>query len=207
MNTTPTLLTVYAAAERRGVHHGTIRRWIRESLLPAVRLSDGSLRIDAADLDAVRPPKRVSTRLSVVPELTDAEWLEAFRAPRGTYSTFPTTEPRDALAFWRALFNVEAEYVGVTIVGRERWLVQPPAGQAIIVELVPHDAPNVQARGSWVPTAAVDDHAPDRLRAAGFTVRDGQAITPDGDVVNLSVADAGFGITGWNLVQAEAVGA
>ncbi len=57
-----TLLTIDAAAARRGVHHSTIRRWIRESVLPATRLSDGTLRIDAADLDAARAPERVKPR-------------------------------------------------------------------------------------------------------------------------------------------------
>lgn len=57
-----TLLTIDAAAARRGVHHSTIRRWIRESVLPATRLSDGTLRINEADLDAARAPERVKPR-------------------------------------------------------------------------------------------------------------------------------------------------
>ena len=64
---TETLLTIAAAAERRDVHHTTIRRWVREGLLPAVRLSDGSLRIDGTDLDAVRQPERVKPCSGAVP--------------------------------------------------------------------------------------------------------------------------------------------
>lgn len=106
MNTTSTLLTVYAAAERRGVHHGTIRRWIRESLLPAVRLSDGSLRIDAADLDAVRPPERVNPRAG------------------------------DTSATLRAIASLSGgliEDLGVDG-GAHRWRITPVAGAPLLIE-------------------------------------------------------------------------
>jgi excisionase family DNA binding protein len=47
------MLTIAEAAERVGRRPGTVRRWIRESRLPA-DTTRGERLIDLADLDAVR---------------------------------------------------------------------------------------------------------------------------------------------------------
>lgn len=101
-----TLLTIDAAAARRGVHHSTIRRWIRESVLPATRLSDGTLRINAADLDAARAPERVK--------------------PRGG-------DTGSTLRRIASLAGGELEDLGVDG-GAHRWRIVPRVGAPLLVE-------------------------------------------------------------------------
>ena len=106
-DTTTTLLTIATAAERRGVHHSTIRRWIRESVLPATRLSDGTLRINAADLDAARAPERVK--------------------PRGG-------DTGSTLRRIASLTGGELEDLGVDGGGAHRWRIVPRVGAPLLVE-------------------------------------------------------------------------
>ena len=46
-------ITITQAAAVLGVHHQTVRRWIRDGDLPAYRVGARSIRIDAADLERV----------------------------------------------------------------------------------------------------------------------------------------------------------
>lgn len=46
----PQLLTVDDVAGTLRVHPRTVRRWIAEGVLPAIKLSPGSIRIKPADL-------------------------------------------------------------------------------------------------------------------------------------------------------------
>lgn len=106
MSANTDFLTIAAAAERRGVHHSTIRRWVREGLLPAMRLSDGSLRVSATDLDAVRPPERVNPRAG------------------------------DTSATLRAIASLSGgliEDLGVDG-GAHRWRITPVAGAPLLIE-------------------------------------------------------------------------
>lgn len=45
-----------AAAPRAGVSVSTLRRWIREGRLPAVRVGDKAIRVSIADIDALTRP-------------------------------------------------------------------------------------------------------------------------------------------------------
>lgn len=45
------LISVPEAAGRVGVHTNTILRWVKEGILPALRLPGGRLRISVHDLD------------------------------------------------------------------------------------------------------------------------------------------------------------
>ena len=49
-------LSVREAAEKIGAHQNTIRAWISEGRLKAVRFSGRLIRIDAADLEAIAKP-------------------------------------------------------------------------------------------------------------------------------------------------------
>jgi excisionase family DNA binding protein len=49
-------LTIAQAAEILGVHHITVRRYLARGILRGYRLGPRSLRIRAADLDALRTP-------------------------------------------------------------------------------------------------------------------------------------------------------
>ncbi len=52
------LLTPVQAAERLGVSRMTIYRYVKEGMLPCVRLGSTALRIDPADLDAFISARR-----------------------------------------------------------------------------------------------------------------------------------------------------
>ena len=52
------LLTVSEAARRARVNVDTIRRWIAEGTLPAVRVNSRVIRISTKDLDALLTPTR-----------------------------------------------------------------------------------------------------------------------------------------------------
>lgn len=45
-----------AAASRAGVSVSTLRRWIREGRLPAVRVGAKAIRVSVADIDALTRP-------------------------------------------------------------------------------------------------------------------------------------------------------
>jgi excisionase family DNA binding protein len=47
-------LSITQAAERLGVHHHTIRNWIKAGKLPATRFGDRIVRIDPEDLENLR---------------------------------------------------------------------------------------------------------------------------------------------------------
>lgn len=44
------------AATRAGIAVSTLRRWIREGRLPAVRVGDKAIRVSIADIDALTRP-------------------------------------------------------------------------------------------------------------------------------------------------------
>jgi excisionase family DNA binding protein len=50
------LLSVNQSAELCGVHRNTIRNWILEGKLPAIRIGSRILRVNAADLAALATP-------------------------------------------------------------------------------------------------------------------------------------------------------
>lgn len=56
------LVSVSAAALRLGVQKETIRRWIAEGCLPAVRLRSGHYRIRVGDLEVALPRRAVGGR-------------------------------------------------------------------------------------------------------------------------------------------------
>ena len=54
------VITVAEAAERLGVHHMTIRRWIREGKLRAFRIPGDVRRfVDADEIEALREPQEL----------------------------------------------------------------------------------------------------------------------------------------------------
>ena len=54
------VITVAEAAERLGVHHMTIRRWIREGKLRAFRVPGDVRRyVDADEVEALREPQEL----------------------------------------------------------------------------------------------------------------------------------------------------
>lgn len=57
-----TLLTVGQAADVLGVHHQTIRGYIRDGHLKARRIGSRTIRISASDLDAFMQPIEVNDR-------------------------------------------------------------------------------------------------------------------------------------------------
>lgn len=50
---TPDFLTTREVAQRYGVHPATVRRWVSDGRLPAVRVGPRQLRIRVADLAQV----------------------------------------------------------------------------------------------------------------------------------------------------------
>ncbi|MCV7204656.1 excisionase family DNA-binding protein [Mycolicibacterium peregrinum] len=54
--TNPELIPLTEAAKRLGVHYRTIRRWIAEGRIDAVRVGPRMLKIDAAQLDRLVNP-------------------------------------------------------------------------------------------------------------------------------------------------------
>jgi excisionase family DNA binding protein len=56
------VITVAEAAERLGVHHMTIRRWIREGRLRAFRVGDVRRYVDAEEVEALREPQELPRR-------------------------------------------------------------------------------------------------------------------------------------------------
>ena len=67
MPTSATLLSVSAAAERLGVHVGTIRRWTDEGLLPEVRTPGGHRRIPSEAVERLRRERSREARPGPVP--------------------------------------------------------------------------------------------------------------------------------------------
>ncbi len=56
----PKVITVVEAAERLGVHHTTIRRWIREGRLRAFRVpADNKRYVSADEVEALREPEEL----------------------------------------------------------------------------------------------------------------------------------------------------
>lgn len=64
--TTPRLLTTVAAATRLNVDPSTVRRWIEDGRLPAVK-PGRDYRIDPGDLDALLAVSSVSKPLTLAP--------------------------------------------------------------------------------------------------------------------------------------------
>lgn len=56
MSTESVDLSPAEAAEYMGVHDATIRRWIKQEILPAERVGPRLIRIKRADLDALSQP-------------------------------------------------------------------------------------------------------------------------------------------------------
>ncbi|MBN7327743.1 DNA binding domain, excisionase family [Mycobacteroides abscessus subsp. abscessus] len=206
---------VRVAAQLLNKSERTIRRWVTAGALPAVRTPGGGISIRVADLNAFGTPAAAEPDVAestseptpaVWTPLTDEQWLEACLAPRGSYSLIRTArEPHDLLVFWgTGMFDMLGENLGRTAWGNSRFIVRPQIGPAIVVEYAPADEILRDQAHMWQPTAAVDVGAADRLRQYGFEVRDGQAVSPDGDVVNLVVTEGDHGIIGWNIVQAGA---
>ncbi|MBN7296578.1 helix-turn-helix domain-containing protein [Mycobacteroides abscessus] len=205
---------VRVAAQLLNKSERTIRRWVTAGALPAVRTPGGGISLRVADLNRLGTPaasEPAATESTSEPTpaawtpLTDEQWLEACLAPRGSYSLIRTArEPHDLLVFWGAVFDRLSEPLGKTAWGSRRAIVRPQIGPAIVVEHIPADELLHEPDHVWQPTAAVDSDAADRLRHYGFEVRDGQAVSPDGDVVNLVVTEGEHGIIGWNMVQAGA---
>ena len=52
----PELIGLPEAAERCGVHYRTMRRWISEGRINAVRVGPKLLKVDASDLEAFLQP-------------------------------------------------------------------------------------------------------------------------------------------------------
>lgn len=52
----PELIGLPEAAERCGVHYRTMRRWVSEGRISAVRVGPKLLKVDAADLAALLQP-------------------------------------------------------------------------------------------------------------------------------------------------------
>lgn len=52
----PELIGLPEAAERCGVHYRTVRRWIADGKLPAVRVGPKLLKVNASDLERVLSP-------------------------------------------------------------------------------------------------------------------------------------------------------
>jgi excisionase family DNA binding protein len=52
----PELIGLPEAAERCGVHYRTIRRWIADGKLPAVRVGPKLLKVNASDLERILSP-------------------------------------------------------------------------------------------------------------------------------------------------------
>lgn len=52
-NSLPTLLSIAQVAEHLGIHQVTVRAWIREGRLTAVRVGPRFIRIDAAEVAAL----------------------------------------------------------------------------------------------------------------------------------------------------------
>lgn len=206
---------VRVAAQLLNKSERTIRRWVTAGALPAVRTPGGGISIRVADLNAFGTPAAAEPDVAesiseptpaVWTPLTDEQWLEACLAPRGSYSLVLTArEPHDLLVFWGSgMFDMLGDHLGKTAWGNSRFIVRPQIGPAIVVEYAPGHVTDPSRTHEWQPTVAVDADAADRLRQLGFEVRDGQAVSPDGDVVNLVVTEGEHGIIGWNMVQAGA---
>ena len=83
MSTTVPLLSVSAAAERLGVHVGTVRRWTDDGLLPEVRTPGGHRRIPAEAVERLRrersgeaTPGPVPSGLGPEADPADEAWAE-----------------------------------------------------------------------------------------------------------------------------------
>ena len=63
-------LSIRQAADYQGVSTDTIRRWIASGDLPAWRLGPKLIRIDRADLDALRQPLGPDEAAELVPAVS-----------------------------------------------------------------------------------------------------------------------------------------
>jgi excisionase family DNA binding protein len=54
--TTSDYVTIDAAATKFEVSKGTVRNWIRDGVIPAVRIGDRTIRIRRVDLEAAATP-------------------------------------------------------------------------------------------------------------------------------------------------------
>ncbi len=82
-------LTLPQAAEYRGVPPGTIRRWIRQGILPAYRLGPRRIQIDPADLDGLNERIRPAAdpRLAVIRDRL-VELIAATEEQLGQYNAW-----------------------------------------------------------------------------------------------------------------------